>query len=196
MRPSQVVNFVTGASISYKKWPQALAQKLPDDIVCKEARVVSSSFDSRRSAKARIYSYQILIGSYVPVRQSKYVWHIKNRLDIARMKKASRCLVGIHNFRSFCKEEEYNKTFLRNVLYIKISKNSLKDELDLSILTIDIKANSFLHNMVRAIVGTLADVGRGKITHRRVALILKSEDRKQAGFTAPAKGLSLKKVEY
>jgi len=192
----QVVNFRTKADIPVSKLPLALGGHLPKDIVVKDARVASPDFDARRSAKARIYCYQIVNGSYVPVRKRKYAWHVKSELDVRKMKSAAKRLVGTHNFKSFCREEEYNKTFLRRVDYIRFTLRSLCDQKKSRSVEITIKANSFLHNMVRTIVGTLVQVGQGKVSPCAIKEILASKDRRRAGVTAPARGLTLIKVDY
>jgi len=192
----QVANFRTRSSVPVARFPFALMKHLPRDIVVKAAKELDLDFSSRRSAKARIYSYVIVNGSFVPVRARRHTWHIRGKLDINRMKEAAKYLIGTHNFKSFCKEESYNKTFLRRIYYIKFALNKLPYARRLKLIEIKIKANAFLHNMVRTIVGTLTDVGRGKIAPSKIKWMLKRRDRKCAGITAPAQGLTLLKVEY
>ena len=192
----QVVNFYTGSEIPAGKLSSALRKYLPEDITIKEAMDVGLDFDSRRSAKARTYNYLIVNGDFVPVRLKKYAWHFKGNLDTKKMKRAAGMLVGTHNFKSFCKKESYNKTFLRKVNFIKFALSGREFAGGLKYIEIKICANSFLHKMVRVIVGTLVDAGRGKIDPGAIKNILRREDRRFAGRTAPAKGLTLKKVKY
>ncbi len=193
---AQVINFRTKSLIPVEKFPLALMQHLPKDIVVKEATEADLGFDARKSAKARIYNYNIVNSGFIPVRLKNYAWHVKQSLDVGKMKRAAKKLVGTHNFKSFCKEESYNKTFFRRIHYIKFLSRSTKSSKEIKFLDIKIMANAFLHNMVRVIIGTLVEVGRGRFSPEDVGEMLKQKDRRTAGVTAPAKGLTLVKVDY
>ena len=115
---------------------------------------------------------------------------IKNDLDVEKMKKACKYLVGKHNFKAFCIPRKLDgENFERNIISCEIEKNE-------NDIVIKVCGEGFLHNMVRIIVGTLLDVGQGKISPEEVKNIILSQDRSRAGKTVSAKGLILYDVRY
>lgn len=183
----QVANFLIDHAMSVNTITAALNGNLPRDIRIISAEEVAENFHARFDAIKRHYSYTI-------TRQEKaldrfYVWCHKSELNIEKMQQASEYLLGKHDFKAFCHADE-NANHYRCIVD-KIAWEQ-KDEL----LILNIIANRFLHNMVRIIVGTMINVGRGYTPVEQVSQILNSHDRNNAGPTVPAKGLCLEKVYY
>ncbi|MDD5097319.1 MAG: tRNA pseudouridine synthase A, partial [Candidatus Omnitrophica bacterium] len=162
---------------------------LPEDIKITRIKVVSWDFNSRFSAKSKIYRYTILNRKYSSALLSKRVYFYHYPLDLALMRKEAKVLLGKHNFKSFQAVDNRFRNPIRTVKRIKISKVK-------NLLQVDIEADSFLYNMVRNIVGTLLEIGRGRFPKGSMLKILQSQDRALAGPTLPAKGLCLVKVRY
>lgn len=169
---------------------RGLNSLLPPDISVIAAEPVSDTFHAQKSAKKKIYEYRIHNSFLRSPFLHEYFWQIPYPLDVKKMKMAAKYLVGKHDFQAFCASGSSVKTTVRRVYGIVISKS----EGDLILITIT--GSGFLKQMVRNIVGTLTDVGRGKILPLQVKKILKSRDRRKAGPTAVAKGLILKSVIY
>lgn len=184
-----VANFKSETTISCEKFPYALNSYLPDDIVCVGAEDVLMSFDARKSAKGKTYTYYILNSLYANPFYQNRAWHYRYELDIDKMKEAAKAFVGTHDFIGFAAAGFTVKTTVRTV-------HSLDIEKDGEIIKIKITGDGFLYNMVRIIAGTLCFVGNGKINAEDMEKIIASKDRKQAGITAPADGLYLTEVYY
>lgn len=183
----QVVNFKTENNLSLSSIRLGLNSFLPSDISILEAEEVDEEFDARRDAVKRKYQYVISRRRRAVGRQ--YSWHCKYELDLNEIKKATEYLIGEHAFTAFAKVNEEEPHYLCNV------ENALWKETENKIV-FEICANRFLHNMVRIIVGTMVEVGRGKLAPVQIKNILQSRDRDRAGFTAPPQGLFLVKVYY
>ena len=186
----QVAHFKTESRMDANTFQRALNSLLPEDIVIRRAEEVEADFHARRSAKSKIYEYRILNRSTPPAVDRQYVWHVPQKLNLDEMKKATHNLVGEHDFSAFRSVGSFTRSSVRNILRAdwKRGKGGL--------LRFEIEASGFLKQMVRAIVGTLVEVGRGKISAQEFKKILDSKDRKEAGPTAPAQGLFLKEVRY
>ena len=186
---AQIANFKTRSKIPLKNLQMALNSCLPKDIVIYKAEEVPAKFDAQRSAKSKLYRYTIMnndfMDPFLRYHAAKYFF----KLDIGRMKKAARSLVGTHDFRSFQAVDGVERNSVRTVRRITIEKEG-------DLIYIDIEANGFLYNMVRNIVGTLVEVGRGKFRVESVKDILRMRDRRCSGPTMAAKGLRLVKVSY
>ena len=152
---------------------------------------VSFEFNARFSAIKRTYKYKLLLRSAFPIKLNENFWHLRQKLNINNMKKASKFLIGKHDFTSFRSRSCQALTPVKTIDKIDFDMESKKN-----ILTLKIEAKSFLHNQVRIIVGTLVSVGRGKIKVDKVKEILDSKDRTKAGPTAPPDGLYLEKIIY
>lgn len=183
----QVANFHTNSKIPAERFKYALNSHLPEDIRILESIQTNEEFHSRFGAKEKTYIYRIQTGEVKRAFESHISYYAKGSLDVEKMRVASKCLVGEHDFSAFKSEGSSAKTFIRTVYSLEI--NEIKD-----IIEIEITGNGFLYNMVRIIAGTLIEIGRGRTYH--IPTILKSKDRKQAGPTAPAQGLFLKNVCY
>ncbi|MFH1552205.1 MAG: tRNA pseudouridine(38-40) synthase TruA [Candidatus Omnitrophota bacterium] len=186
---AQVVHFKTALAIPANKIPLALNKALPEDVVVTHAEEVAPDFHSRFDAKSKHYCYHILNSRQRDPFSEKYTWRIPYELDISLMRKESAFLKGRHDFKSFQATDKRERSSVRKVTYVDVKKRK-------SSITIDISADGFLYNMVRNIVGTLVDVGRGYLPPGSMRKILKARDRTQAGPTAPAKGLFLLEVKY
>ncbi|MFA6143072.1 MAG: tRNA pseudouridine(38-40) synthase TruA [Candidatus Omnitrophota bacterium] len=186
---AQVANFKTRSRIPLKNLQMAINSALPDDIVISKIEEVASRFNAQHDAKSKLYRYTVVNNDFVSPMLRRYAAKCFYKIDIDLMKRAAKLLVGRHDFTSFRTIDGEEKNAIRTIRRIKIEK--LKD-----VICIDIEANGFLYNMVRTIVGTLIEVGRGKFTVGRVREILKKRDRKCSGPTMPAKGLCLVKVFY
>lgn len=161
---------------------------LPSDIAFKSGAIVDREFHARFSAKQRTYRY--FIHQQKDAFQFKHSWYLNHELDLSRMNAAASLLVGIKDFTSFSKLHTDVKTNIcdvRKADWVRVDDNSLYFE---------IKADRFLRNMVRAIVGTLVDVGMGKIEVGDIEVILNKKDRGSASISAPGEGLFLWEIEY
>ncbi len=185
----QVANFHIDSLIPSDKFAPALNSLLPKDIVIKESIEVDNSFHSRYSAVGKEYKYVIFNDRTRSSLLRNYSYYVNYYLDIEKMRNTSRTLIGTYDFKSFMASGSSVKDTVRTIHSLEIiSKNN--------IIEIIIKGNGFLYNMVRIIVGTLVDIGRGKIHEEEMKNILHAKNREIAGHTAVAKGLYLQQVFY
>ncbi|UCD85586.1 MAG: tRNA pseudouridine(38-40) synthase TruA [Deltaproteobacteria bacterium] len=185
----QTVNFKTNSGIEPEALQRGLNSLLPPDIVVRSVSEVEEDFNSRRDAKSKVYQYIILNRKIPSTLYRRFSWFIPEQLDVRAMKKAAALLKGEHDFSSFRASDCDSSTPWRRVKRISVRKE--KD-----FIKINIEANAFLRYMVRSIVGSLVEVGRGKITVNEFGQILEARDRTRAGPTAPAQGLFLVEVKY
>ena len=185
----QVIHFETDTIRTDRAWLFGGNVNLPSDVNFKWVKVVSNDFHARFSAIARSYKYKI---HHHPVRSSLkadyYLWEPRP-LNVKDMKAAAVMLIGKHDFSCFRGSLCQAKSPIKTVEYIQI--DSIEDE-----LILNIKANAFLHHMVRNIVGTLLKIGRGEKTVEWMSQVLMSKDRKKAGPTAEPQGLYFMKAYY
>ena len=168
----------------------ALNAFLPDDVSVTEVKRVSGNFHARFDATGKQYRYMIWNHPALNPLQREVSWHVPRELDFLRMQEGAKFFIGDHDFRAFAVKREYEmRSTIRVVSNCKLYK---KD----SMLTCLIEGEGFLYKMCRGIVGTLVEVGLGKLKPVDIRNILKSCDRSQAGMTAPAHGLILWKVMY
>ena len=186
----QAAHFKTQSQMDIRSIQRALNSLLPPDIVIKTIKEVKEDFHARRNSNSKIYEYHILNRNLRSPFLLKYTRHIPQKLDIEEMKKATRWLIGEHDFSSFRSVGTPTRTATRKIIRAewKQGRNGL--------IRFEIEATGFLKQMVRAIVGTLVEVGKGRISSDEFLRILESKDRKEAGPTAPAHGLFLKEVKY
>lgn len=185
----QVASFRTESSIPSEKLKRALNGLLPDDIKVLEITDVESGFDARRSALGKIYRYFIFTSPEPSPWLYRYSWHFPSPLDCEAMEVAAGHLVGEKEFSSFQASDGNTRNSVRKIEFFTVNSHR-------SIITFEVKANGFLKHMVRSMVGTLVEVGRGRFNPRKVEEILSARDRTQAGPNAPARGLFLWKVIY
>lgn len=184
-----VAHFKTHSKLGDKDIQKALNFYLPKDVVVFSVKTVHSAFHARFDAKSKIYQYEIWNGPTRPLFEAPYVLFYPQRLDLKAMKRAAALFKGKHDFSAFCTLESADKNAVRTIKRISVLK-------DKELIRILIEADGFLRYMVRVIVGTLLEVGRGKIKPETVRAALKSKDRKLAGPTAKARGLTLINVRY
>lgn len=185
----QVAHFDLDCPVPTENIARALNNLLPDDIAVAEAVEVEVDFDAIGSTKSKWYRYTINTEAIRPVQQIRYCWHRPSVLDVEAMAKAAGRLVGTHDFKSFAAAADMRESSVRTVLRCEVSCQSPN-------IFIDVAATGFLYNMVRNIVGTLVEVGRGRWQAVDIDRILEAKDRAAAGPIAPASGLCLMKIEY
>ncbi len=186
----QVCNFKTTSGISVEALKKALNSLLPKDIFIKEVKDCPPDFHARYSAKSKLYEYRILNSKERDVFLRRYVWHIPYPLNLREMARCLNILKGRHDFSSFRSSGSSQKNPVRNMLRSELIPSSN------GIIRMLFEADGFLRHMVRNIVGTVVDVGRGRLTYEDFLDIFHSKDRKKAGIKAPPQGLYLIEVRY
>ncbi|MDY6856582.1 MAG: tRNA pseudouridine(38-40) synthase TruA [Thermodesulfobacteriota bacterium] len=186
----QVAHFYTESHLDVKNIQRGLNSLLPPDISIKEICDVDHDFHARYSAKSKIYRYIILNQPFPSPLYRNFSWLIHFHLDSELMNKAIQTLKGRHDFSSFQASGCNSHHPVREVYNVSIKESPNR------LICLDIEANAFLKQMVRNIVGTIVDVGQGKLSLKEFLEILHAKDRKRAGITAPARGLFLLKVRY
>src|ERR1700736_6739519 len=180
----QVVNFYSNTAHAPAVLVRALNAHLPPDVVVREAADVPQAFDANRDARRKLYRYVIHDGAVPDVFLRRHCCHSRKRLDAAAMARAAAPLRGRHDFHSFETDWPNRMSSVRTITHLAVNRFG-------DWIWIDVEADGFLYNMVRAIAGTLMNVGRGFWPEEQVAAILNAEDRTEAGPTAPAQGLFL-----
>jgi tRNA pseudouridine38-40 synthase len=185
----QVANFRTESEIPVEKIPHALNAHLPKDITIYKAQEVSADFNAQFDVKQKSYKYTIL-NRETPMAYMRNYYHlIKGPLDVEAMRSAALHLIGRKDFAAFTTKSSSKSDTVREITKLKIERQG-------DFVLIYITGDGFLYNMVRAIAGTLVQVGQGKLSPDDMVLILKSRDRRHAGPNLPAKGLCLLEVTY
>jgi tRNA pseudouridine38-40 synthase len=185
----QVVNFHTATSLPAGTILRALNAGLPADVVIREAADAPLDFDANRQARRKLYRYFIHDGPVPDPFLRRYCCQARWRLDATAMARAAVVLRGRHDFASFETHWPYRASSVRSLSRLVVSRFA-------DWIWIDAEADGFLYNMVRAIAGTLMNVGRGYWPESEVEAILQARDRTRAGPTAPAQGLFLMRVTY
>lgn len=186
----QVANFQTSSAIPVEGFWRGLNSLLPPEIVIKSAEEVKPEFHAQYGVKRKTYRYLILNRELPSAIYRNYSWHIPLSLDVSAMQDASRILLGKKDFSSFQAADPDPTDPVREVFQ---AGWSMKEEI---FLFFTIEADGFLKHMVRNMVGTLVEVGKGKISGEEFKRILEAGDRRQAGITAPPQGLFLVEVKY
>jgi tRNA pseudouridine38-40 synthase len=184
----QVVSFVADDDVDLERLQRSVNGMLAPEIVVNEVRRAPEGFNARFSATAREYRYRIDTGPWPDPFEARFVWHRPGGLAVARMRQAARPLLGEHDFASFCRRPQSGGT-VRRLERLSIAR--VGDRIDISA-----RANAFLHQMVRALVGTLVSVGDGRLDAGAVHEILEARDRGRTPQMAPAHGLTLERVIY
>ena len=192
----QVAHFTTPSGLSAGEFQRALNALLPPAIRIVAAEEVGPDFHARWQALAKTYRYCIYRGRVVPPTEWRYVLHYPFPLDANAMREACALYVGEHDFASFAastgsEEDDRQRTTGREILSAGLSETSGGEELHFTV-----RGKSFLRYMVRKMVGTLLDVGRGKLRPSDIAQLYELRDRSKSGPTLPAQGLWLVSVEY
>jgi tRNA pseudouridine38-40 synthase len=184
----QVATLATLSALPCARILRGLNGVLPEDVSVVAAEDAPEGFDARFSAKGKWYRYTIHQGEPPRALLRRTSAHVHFALDAARMRAAASALVGTHDFRGFAREADERST-VRTLFSVDVTAAG-------SIIEVDVKGDAFLYNMVRAIAGTLMDVGRGKRPVGACEAVLAAKDRASAGPTAPARGLCLMEVFY
>jgi len=207
----QVVSFTTESTIPADKWRPALQTKVPYDLVVLDAAEVPGEFHATYGAKSKRYRYLILNSRVDNPFLRRFAWRVGYPLDAEAMHAAAQCLVGTHDFRSFESNWPNKATSVRTVYDVAVRRVPQHDlfepvsllggppatiSTDEPLICLEIEANGFLYNMVRSIVGTLVNVGRGTWPVESVRTSLEAMNRIEAGDKAPAEGLYLVSVNY
>ncbi|MDE6168689.1 MAG: tRNA pseudouridine synthase A, partial [Acetatifactor sp.] len=161
----------------------------PDDIAVREVREASPRFHARYNAIGKTYRYTCYDGLVKSVFDRKYYTPLPEAPDVERMRQAARILEGEHDFRNFCVNPRMKKSTVRRVDRIEIEREG-------GYLLFTVHGTGFLQNMVRIMVGTLLEVGFGRMEPEQVREALEARERRKAGPTAPAQGLCLLGVDY
>lgn len=175
---------IPGDKISY-----ALNQRLPEDIKIQDSREVDADFHPRYTNSHKTYEYKILNRKFPVPTLRHYAYFTYVPMDVEKMQKAAKYLVGEHDFKSFCGSGAQVKTTVREITDLSVTKEG-------EMITIRVTGTGFLYNMVRIIAGTLMEIGKGALEPEKMETILASCDRKEAGPTAPACGLTLIGIEF
>jgi tRNA pseudouridine38-40 synthase len=191
----QVANFKTLSPIPCPNFAKALNDLLPPTVRIRAAEEVAPTFHARYDVRSKTYRYRILQTRVCSPFLWRFVCHYPCPLDRAKMAEASRFFQGEHDFTSFAGADGHDDEDTQSMVRV-IFRSRLLWRPRTSIVVYEVAGNGFLHHMVRNMVGTLLEVGRGRLAPRDVPRILAARDRTQAGPTAPAQGLCLVKVEY
>lgn len=185
----QVANVYTASKLSCEVLLKAVNAKLPEDVSVSELTEAPQSFCANKDAVRKMYRYVVQDGRIRDPFLRRYAWFVRQHLDAEAMARASQCLVGRHDFRCFETEWPNRLTSVRTITHLSVARAG-------ECVSIEVEANGFLYNMVRAIAGSLVQVGRGFWPGTRISDVLKAMDRRLAGPTAPPEGLFLMRVTY
>ena len=181
--------FDTESRIPPEKFSYALNARLPEDIRVQDSCEVPSDFHPRHQDTVKTYEYRVL-NRKLPLPEYRLYAHFTyETLDVDKMNEACRHFIGEHDFASFCAAGSQVESTVREIYDLHVEKAG-------DLLTISVTGNGFLYNMVRIIAGTLLKVGGGHILPEEIPGIIEAKDRKEAGPTAPAKGLTLVQIRY
>jgi len=187
---AQVANFALNRDIAPDVIVRSLNAKLPVEIRVRSAEIVPSSFHARFDAKAKSYRYRLWNAEVLNPFERAYVWHVATALDVGVMADAARLIEGRHDFAAF--QTAGSTPGPTDRLITRSTLSAAGDGL----VTYDVTGEGFLRHMVRTIVGTLVEVGRGRQRPEWIRDVIASRDRAQAGRTAPPNGLFLVRVDY
>lgn len=183
----QVANVLINHRMDVEALRRGVNALLPEDVVVQSIEEVDEKFHARYSARQRRYSYRI---TTIPIAVGReFSWFVGYDLNLALMDECAAIIKGVHDFQAFCKANSNVDHYVCDVAGASWKKDGVT-------LQFEITANRFLYGMVRALVGTMIEVGRGYRTVEDFERILESKDRRKAGMAAPAKGLSLDQVSY
>lgn len=199
-----VAVFDTVSKIPAEKFSYALNQRLPEDIVIQASLQVADDFHPRHCDCRKTYEYDILNRTFPLPAYRNTAYFLYGDLDLDAMRKACQAFLGEHDFASFCAAGAQVQTTVRIIYSLEVLEQPLavtgrgvsSQRSPERLLTIRVRGNGFLYNMVRIIAGTLVEVGRGHIRPEEVEGIIAACDRAKAGPTAPARGLRLVEIKY
>lgn len=188
----QVVNFLTSKTFDLSQFTISVNSLLDKDIVVLQTSLMPTSFHPTLDSKGKEYRYYVCLGHTQLPHHRFYSWHVHYPLDFEAIRKTLPLFIGKHDFAAFCnvKKNAHYTNYIREIHSMELV------ELEDQRLCFQIRGNHFLYKMVRNIVGTLIDIGRGKIALNRISPIFESSCRPMAGVTAPPHGLFLQEVFY
>jgi tRNA pseudouridine38-40 synthase len=189
---AQVASFTLVRDLPTDAVVRALNAKLPEAVRVTSAAVVPASFHARFDARAKTYRYRLWNDEVLPPFERRYAWHVPGALDLDAMRRAATLIEGEHDFAAFQSAGSDVATSVRRVATSRIAECDPHS----SLLLYEVTADGFLRHMVRAIVGSLVEIGRGRQPPEWIARVVASRDRSAAGRTAPALGLFLISVDY
>jgi tRNA pseudouridine38-40 synthase len=185
----QIAHFDTGADRTPRQWLLGINSNLPDDVGVRWVSPVAPAFDARRSALWREYCYRIAMQETRPVIDRRRVWWLRDALDCGAMTAAAAAWLGERDFSAFRAAHCQSTTPMRHLMNVSIARAG--DTIELRF-----RANAFLYHMVRNFVGALVAIGRGEQTVDWARQLIEGRDRTKGAVTAPARGLTLERVEY
>jgi tRNA pseudouridine38-40 synthase len=185
----QVASFTLASRIPPHGLLRGLNSLLPADVALLDVAEAAPDFDARFSARGKVYRYTVWNHLVRSPLHARTAWHVRRALDMTAVRQAAAALVGEHDFRAFRASDCERRTTRRIIRGLDVDRQG-------AILTFDIEATAFLKNMVRILVGTLVDVGRGQLEPDTIARMLETGDRTKGGITAPPQGLTLLRVMY
>jgi tRNA pseudouridine38-40 synthase len=185
----QVASFPLAARIPTGGLLRGLNTILPPDVALLDVAEAAGDFDARFSARGKVYRYQVWNAFVRSPRHVRTCWHVRSVLDMAAVRAAAASLVGEHDFRAFRASDCERRTTRRIVRRLDVDRQG-------ALVAFEIEATAFLKNMVRILVGTLVDVGRGRLSPDTIHRMLETGDRTVGGITAPPQGLTLVRVNY
>ena len=185
----QVALVQIDSAIPVENLAKAITHRLPSDIAVAEAVEVPQGFDVIGAVKSKLYRYTIFTGPLRPVLQIRHCWHLHAELDVADMNEAAKLFVGKKDFKSFASAADNRESTVRTIFHCDVTSEG-------DFVYVDIEGDGFLYNMVRNIVGTLVEVGIGRLNPERINKILEAKNRTAAGPIAPAAGLCLMWIKY
>lgn len=186
---AQIANFKTSKALTEVQIKDYCNQYLPEDIAVVEVQVVTEQFHARYQVKDKTYLYKIWNKEYSNPFMRKYSMHVSEKLDIRAMKAASTHFIGVHDFTAFSNAKSKKKSMEREIYEINFQEED-------GFINIRLRGDGFLYNMVRWIVGTLIEVGLGKIPADKIPDMIEAKIRSMTGNMADAGGLYLEKVTY
>jgi len=189
----QVALVQIDSAIPVENLARAITGRLQTDIAVAEAVEVPQGFDLIGAVKSKLYRYTIFTGQLRPVLQIRHCWHLPSKLDVTAMAEAAKMLVGKKDFKSFASAADQRENSVRTIIRCDVTRGDAREN---DWVYVDVEGDGFLYNMVRNIVGTLVEVGVGRMPSEKINEILEAKDRTVAGPIAPAAGLCLMCVKY
>jgi tRNA pseudouridine38-40 synthase len=184
----QAVAFDTTTAVPPRGWVLGLNQHLPDDVAVRAALAVPPGLSPRFAARGKRYRYRVLVDSVRDPVWRNRAWRV-SELDVPAVAVEARAALGTHDFASFRSSADQRPITVRSLSRIDVERGP-----DPRLVSVVVEGNAFLHNMVRILVGTLVDVGSGRLQPGALARAIAARDRRVAGTTAPAHGLVLEQV--
>lgn len=185
----QTANFHCCTTMSCEEIKAYLSRYLPEDIGVISVEEVPERFHSRYCAVKKTYRYRVWSSELPCVFERRFVYEVEEQLDVDAMDKAAQVFLGAHDFTSFCSNKRLKKSAVRTITRFTVERMGPE-------VVFTVTGDGFLYNMVRILVGTLLEVGRGERTLQSLPVVLEGRIRENAGPTAPAKGLCLMEVRY